>query len=129
MSEKTLPAPVGPATTAILEDLSRQATSHRRWNVLVHGLTVLLALGVVSLAAGAFGVLGLSLPWFVTWSPLPLLIAWLYWKDDLLRMLGRPAAPRFPHERWALAVEHDRAGTRSFGAVPPGMRVYDPDQR
>jgi hypothetical protein len=122
----------GRATRAVMERYQEQIAAHRRWTVAERAASVLLVLMVVLfLVVGALGTFGLRFPWFVTVSPIPLVVGWFMYRTELLRFLGRPGAPLFPEQMLQIAARTDaaEAAPQAFGATPPGMRTYNPDLR
>jgi hypothetical protein len=115
-----------------MERYQAQIAADRRWTIAERAVTVLLVLVLVLFLAGAaLGVLGLRLPWFVTVSPIPVVVGWFMYRTELLRFLGRPGTPLFPEQMLKIAAQTDaaEAAPHAFGATPPGMRTYNPDLR
>ena len=113
-----------------MERYHEELAAYRRWTVAERTVGVVGVLWlVVSLVAGAVGVLGFQPPWFVTFSPIPLVVGWFMFRGEILRLLGRPGLPAFPEQMLQVAAQTDAAAAspRPFGATPPGMRTYNPD--
>ena len=121
----------GPAVRAVLAEYERKLRTHRRWSKAERAITAVLAVGTVwALVAGGLGFAGvLHVPWYLAYSPLPLLVVWLYRRQDLLERLGVPRAPSFPQAMIEIAAAADAqaATPRPFGSLPPTMRVHNPE--
>ncbi len=123
-------ATTGPAVRAVLDRYEQDVARHRRWRRADRVVTAALAVGSVwAVVAAVLGVVGvLQVPWYLAYSPLPLLAVWLFRRQDVLDMLGAPGEPQYPLSllEMAAAADAEAANPRPFGSVPPTMRVYDP---
>lgn len=125
---------VGAATQAVLDSHQRALAQHRRRTLADRAVTVALATWtviavlVIPIIAASRG--GTS-PWFLSVSPVPLLVIWWLLRRSMRDALGSRGEPRLS----SAALEHaaqadaDAAAPRAFGALPEGMRVYRPEHR
>ncbi len=123
----------GPATQAVLDSHQRAATHHRRRTLADRAVTAALAtwtvIAVLVIPTVAVSR-GATPPWFLSVSPLPLLVIWWLLRRSMRDALGSRGEPRLSATALEHAAQADAAAApRVFGAVPEGMRVYRPEHR
>lgn len=131
MSATPLPG-AGPATRAVLEQYHRALATHGRWLSRRQVITIVLiawtVLSVVVLPVVAFSA-DLTIPWYLTVGPAPILALWLISRQRVADRLGTRYTPVFPEGLLKIAQATDAAAAspRAFGAIPESMRQYRPE--
>lgn len=119
-------AGMGPAARKVLAAHDAAVARYRRWTIATRVVTIALVVAALLPFVAMMIILNeLGTATALNFVPAGLLVPWLFWKDNILTLLGRPGYPHFPAGLLAIAQENDHqaANPQPFGSLPPDPRL------